>query len=61
MLEQGLLIERSITDMADEGDNRGEKDLTARYAFGAVIAYWRMNFGSAYGLKYWEHYMLNQA
>ena len=60
-MEQGLLIERSITDLGDEGDNRGEKDLTARYAFGAVCSYWRMNYGTAYGLKYWETYMLNQA
>lgn len=39
----------------------GEGFVTARYAMGAVCGYWRLNYGSAYALKYWEHYMVTQA
>ena len=45
----------------DEDAIRGEKHLTARYAMAAVIAYWRSNCGSAFGLKYWETWMASQA
>jgi len=36
----------------------GEKHLFGRYAWGAVIGYYKGNFGTAQALKYWEYMML---
>lgn len=57
LMEGGLMLEQ--TDDTEENDLKGEKHLTARYAMGAVIGYWRLNTGSAWALKYWENSMLS--
>ena len=57
MMESGLMLEKGLDN--EEKTVRGEKHLTARYAMGAVIGYWRLNIGSAWALKYWENMMLS--
>ena len=39
-------------------DIPGESNLQPRACFGAVAGYWKLNYGSAEALKYWEYQLL---
>lgn len=40
---------------------KGLDNVVARHAFGAVVAYWKTNLGSAWALKFWEDKLTSQA
>lgn len=56
--ERGLSLVK-IKGQDDSLIAKGEKNITARYAMGAVCGYWKLNIGSAKGLEYWEHFLKN--
>jgi hypothetical protein len=55
-MERGLTLIKA-KDSDESIENKGEKNITARYAMGAVCGYWKLNIGSAMGLEYWEYFL----
>jgi len=59
-MEANLVVDKSeLKGTQSTGILLEESHITARYAFGAVISYWKMNWGTAFGLKYWEDFMVS--
>ena len=58
-LEMNLSLNAENKNMQENVE--GEAFVTARFAMGAVCGYWRLNYGAAFALKYWEHKMVTQA
>lgn len=61
LMEEGLILQDPNAKLKKESTVKGENNITARYAMGAVIGYWRMNGGSAWALQYWMQYLEQQA
>ena len=66
-LEENIALAYSRLYMTEEekkksqGDIVAEQNVFGRFAWGAVIGYYKGNFGSAHALKYWEHMMITHA